>query len=261
MAIPKLPLMQKPTKESAVRISAFIYGISGAGKTFLARSLLGHPDLYPALVVVCDNGELSITDLIGPDFGVIRGTFATLEDVFEILSAKPPSKYRSLFIDNISQLQQNALSARSEAGQSAGRAAYELTQQDYGIARNQLNWVIGAFATRPEVEKINLFVTALAQTELDEATGARLTVPALAGKTQGEIPALFDVVGYLERKTPKASEMRKAELAGKTLAPWRELTVNQTSSVLFARNRGNLLGEDVVRNPTLPELYKRMTGK
>lgn len=252
--MPKL----KPIEDLTPRVSMLFYGFPGSGKTYLARSLLGHPDLYPALVAVCDNGELTLRDVICPDLTAVRADFSVLEDIFEILTTKG-NRYKSLFIDNLTVLHQTALFNRAaiSSANKVERSKYELTQNDYGVARNQMLAVIGAFAMRPELATVNFFATCLGTPTQDEATGNRLIEPTLAGKLMTEVPAYFDVVGYLETITPRAIDIKKAQADGKVLKSYRKLTVNQTSVIPIARNRGNVLGDEVI-NPSLPELVLKV---
>lgn len=235
------------------RVTGFIYGASGAGKTFMIRSAVENPDMYPVLVCSCDSGELTLKDLIDNEKLVVAQT--GLDDLSRILSfvSGPKNTFKTIVIDNLTELHRRALMTRSTMRVESGKAASigELTMQDYGIARTQLLSVVSNYALN--LKGINVFFTALSHTVVDELSGAVSYEPDLAGRLSGEVPGYCDVVGFLTVKTPSASDLRKAERAGKTLRSTRVLVTNQTRQVPIARNRGGKLGDEMV-NPTLPKI-------
>jgi len=243
------------------RVSAFIYGFPGAGKTYLARTLLGDENLFPALIVVCDAGDMTIRDLINDEtFVVAPGTFENLTAIFAELSGKNGGGFKSVFIDNLSELHRTALLDRARiSSENKSRSEYEFTQNDYGVARNQILAVVSAFATK--LPDINVFATALAMPTIDEQTGRSTVLPDLAGKLSVEVPGYFDLVAYLDVEAPKASEVRRAEKAGEPLPKLeRVLVVNQTSSTPIARNRGGTFTADI-HNPCLDDIHRIMTQR
>lgn len=251
----------KPLRKEDIhpRVSAFIYGFPGSGKTYLSRTLMDHPHLMPALICVCDAGELTIKDLADEEnFVVVRADLAVLSDVFNFL-ASTRSQFRSVFIDNITELHRSALIERARiTSANKPRTEHEYTQNDYGIARNQILSVTSAFALK--LPNTSVFVTSLAHSLTDETTGSVTIEPALAGKLTGEVPGYFDVVGYLSVETPKPMQLRQATKEGKP-APeaQRVLTVSASSKIPIARNRGGLLGV-AVEDPNLAKIYEQITG-
>ncbi len=250
----------KSREDIKQRVSAFIYGFPGAGKTFLARSLVEHKELCPALIVVCDAGDMTIKDLVDDtNFVVAPGTFDNLTAIFEEVSGKNPDKFKSIFIDNLTELHRTALLDRARiTSTNKPRSEYEFTLNDYGVARNQILAVVSAFAT--QLPDINVFATALAVNQTDEFTGKTSIIPDLSGKLGAEVPGYFDLVAYLNVENPRPIDIKKAEKAGKE-APtsYRLLTVNQSSTIPVARNRGGKFTENL-ENPILWDIYDRMTA-
>lgn len=255
-----LPL---PTVKAAVptRFSAFIYGYSGSGKSYMLRSLVEDPALNPALVLVCDSGHATYQDLIDEDKFFVAET-PNIDDVITMTDwlLKQKNVFRTVVIDNATELHRSALmaAARNRVATTGRGTISTLEQSDYGVARLQILNIMSTLAMR--LPNVNIVVTALAADYNDEMMGLQQIVPNLGGKLAAEVPGFFDIVGYLWTKTPTANERREAEKAGKKLTPVRMLTTNQTNTVIQARNRGGKLGTEVV-DPTFPRIYSLFTGR
>lgn len=255
----KRTFVTKSAKDIKPRVTAFIYGFPGSGKTYLARTLLDSESLYPALIVVCDAGDMTIKDLVNEDtFVVAPGTFENLTAIYAELSGKNNGGFKTVFIDNLTELHRTALLERAKlSSANKPRSEYEFTQNDYGIARNQILAVISAFATK--LPGINVFATAIAVPSIDERTGRQMVLPDLAGKLGVEVPGYFDLVAYLDTEAPKPRDVRAAQKAGtKPPGVERILRVNQTPNAPVARNRGGVFDSDIY-DPSLRDIYTAMT--
>jgi len=224
-------------------ISAFIYGFSGAGKTYLARTALENPNTAPILVLMCDNGELTLNDLMdSPDLDVVRITsMGSFNNVFRYLANTKICRYKTVFIDNLTELQRKVLMTHAADNKQPDGV---ITQQDYGVTRNLILNLVSKFALN--LRHLNVVFTSLAHNLQEEATGYQYVTPDLAGKLAFEVPGYCDIVGFLEVKTPR----RRSKQPNK---PHRILTVSQTTRCPTARNRGGFLPDEVIE-PTIPLL-------
>jgi hypothetical protein len=250
----RFPFKTTPQGAKTTRFTAFIYGFSGTGKTYIARTVLDDPALYPALVCICDRGGLSLQDVVDDERLVVTDT-RTVKDfnaIFDYLKNKPHN-FKTVIIDNLSELQRSGLieQAKRASENKDTRTGHEFTQQDYGIVRNQILSLVSNFTLELS---LNVILTALASKSTDQITGIESIEPNLAGKLAAEVPGYCDVVGYLSIKPPTMIERK----AGQT-EPTRNLQVVQSTQVATARNRGGRIGTDMV-NPTLPKLFHAMTA-
>lgn len=258
----QLPRTITAVKQSDIqrRVSALIYGFPGAGKTYLARSIAADPKLLPAIIVVCDSGELTLKDLVNEtDFIVVRGDLSSLSHVFNFLNSAKGTDIKTIFIDNLTELHRTAMQERAKISSQnkENRSEHEYTQNDYGVARNQILSVVGSFATK--LPNHNVFATALAYNNQNELTNQTTIEVDLAGKLGVEVPGYFDLVGYLGVDTPKPSVIRAAEKAGKP-APQsqRVLIPYQTRQIPIARNRGGVFTEPIY-DPNLSLIHDAMS--
>src|SRR5690349_4192777 len=92
------------------KINALIYGSPGVGKTTLAASAAGHPDLSPVLAINFEGGLLSITSRGDIDAVDIK-TMADVDEVFWSLRNKNNGfeNYKTVFLDSGSEMQTLAL--------------------------------------------------------------------------------------------------------------------------------------------------------
>jgi len=237
---------------SMERITAFIYGSSGSGKTYMLRTLENIPQLYPALIIVCDQGHLSLK---GIDQGKITLTTATtyqeLNDIYEY--ALTAQEYKTVVLDNISELHRRFLIDKAkERNKGKGNTdLFGLVENDYGNARSKIMDVLAGYALNlPQ----NVIVNALSHEYIDNDTERRYIKPKLFGQVAEEAPGLFDLVGYLTIYNPTAKEKREAQRLKKEIKPERQLYTQETSKIKEARIRGNVL-PPVISNPTWDLIY------
>lgn len=238
------------------RFTAFIYGFAGSGKTYLARSMINTP-MAPILLCSCDEGYLTLKGVVGSQLVVApTNKMADFNDIVDYLS-KGRHPFKTVFIDNISELYRTALNDRAAANSrdKVGRNAFSLTQQDYGEARNQLLDLVSSFNLG--LRSMNVIITALANRA--QGQDSSTVEISLAGKVAYEVPAYSDIVGYLYKERHPTKLVREWTAAGKPIPPERRvLQIDSSSDVPTARNRGGFFKEDIM-NPNLYEIYKTIT--
>ncbi len=253
-------LTKKPlTKEQIkAKLSMFIYGPTRSGKTYLASTLLDDPELLPAIVLSCDNSELTLRDFICPDLDVYHADLSFIEEVYEHVTSKD-NKYKTVFLDNLSSLHRSCLekeAAKASVGKS--RTEYNYTPGDYGVARAQILTILDMFSKIPHIVFI---VTNWSITDIAEGTGKKSIDINIAGKLQGEVGGFTDLLGYLHKKEYTANEVKQAEVKGITLPDVRILQVSSTSDVQAVGIRGKkFIGKEII-DPTIPKIKKLLLGE
>ncbi len=253
----KLKILTK--SDIASKLSVFVYGMSGSGKTFLASTLLNDEDLLPALVLVCDGSELTLKKYMSEvkhvGINVMQADLDSIEDAYDDLT-DPKNKYKTVFLDNITALHRICLENQAKKGSTGkARTEYEYTMQDYGIARAQVLTILDRFLALPT----SLITTCWASANIEEGSGKRTIDPNLSGKLAFEIPGMFNVCGYLYNKEASANEQAKAKLQGKVIPGVRSLLVSATKEIPAAKDRSGLLGTEVL-NPTIPMIKQLLNG-
>lgn len=250
----RFPFATIASNTLTTRFTAFIYGFSGSGKTYLARTVLEDIRMYPALVCICDRGDLTLRDIVDDEKLVVTNTrsFGDFNPIFEYLKSRN-NVFKTVIVDNLSELHRSGLidQAKRSSQNKDSRTGHEFTQQDYGVVRNQLLGLVSNFALELN---INVIFTALASSSVDQITGVTSIEPNLSGKLAHEVPGYCDVVGYLSVKTPTLREQKEGRVE-----PVRTLQVTQSSNVQTARNRGGKLGQEM-QNPTLSRIFSAMVG-
>lgn len=249
----KLKILSKSDISS--KLSIFVYGMSGSGKTFLASTLLNDEDLLPALVLVCDGSELTLKNYMNDKLHVVRADLDVISDAYDTLSDSR-NKYKSLFLDNITALHRVCLENQAKkSSKDKPRTEYEYTMQDYGIARAQVLTILDRFLALP----VSFITTCWASANVEENTSRRTIDPNLSGKLAFEIPGMYNVCGYLYSKEPTANEQAKAKVSGTIIPSERSLLVSATKEVPAAKDRSGLLGTEVL-NPTIPGIKVLLNG-
>ena len=250
----ELPLPTLPSA-AATRMTAFIFGYSGSGKTFLLRSIMEAPEMLPCLYLVCDASQASVADLFD-NVNIVPVKISTFEELVTMYTYLQTSRrFKTVFVDGLTELYRSIFMSivRKRTGQ-AGKPLFDISRNDYGDARVQFLEFVASYTL--ELTHLNVFMTALAADIQDEATSTVSTEPNVSGKLSYEVPGYFDVSGYLKRVVPTSAEKRQAAQAGlPEPTSKRVLLVDQTSQVTHARNRGGKLGQQVVE-PTMLKLLR-----
>lgn len=149
--------------------------------------------------------------------------------------------YRSVAIDSLTELNTaNVRDVVEVAASASSKHDPELPEmQDYLRSAVQMRRIVRAFRDLP----MNTIITCLADTRENPRTRRKQLVPSLTGKLVFEVPAIFDIVGYLGIVEEEGEPDR------------RELFVQPTEDMEAKdRSEGGALGESVP-NPTLPLLF------
>lgn len=156
-------------------VKMLVYGMAGAGKTSLIRTL-------PSPVVLsAEGGLLSIADAEIP-FIEIK-TMNDLKESYEWLMTDEGKEFKSICLDSISEIAEVVLNTE--------RKLTKDPRQAYGAMQEQMSDLIRAFRDIPDR---NVYFTAKAEKSQDEQ-GRVLYAPSMPGnKTGQQLPYFFDLV-------------------------------------------------------------------
>jgi hypothetical protein len=228
-----------------------IYGVPGAGKTFLAGEAAAVERMSPVLFIDIEGGTKTIRNLY-PDIDVVRvkdvidpktgrikvHSWKKLQDVYEDIR-KGELAYKTIVVDSLSEAQKvSMLYAVSESIRTSGRDRDPDVPEmrDWGKSGEQIRRFVRAFRDLD----CHVIFTALAADVKDQTTGTVTVKPALPGKVADEIPAYLDEVLYLYCKSSKDGVERKilTEPNGKYIAKDRSgrlpTVVNQPTMATLA---------------------------
>lgn len=228
-------------------LKALIYSEQGVGKTSLAISGKGHPDLDDILVINVDKGELSIRDhdVVFADIGKDEHGISTktivkdLEDIiFAILTKKQGyGNFKTIVIDTLTELQNQDMEDIAGSKEAA-------TLPDYGKDTKKLKRICTLVRDVP----LNIIITAQVKKMMDGPTLETQKIteirPMLTSSVGDAIMAAVNFVWYLY-VDPKG----KRQLVTKNLGVVRGKTRNPKFQ--------ELLG-DKVEDPNLTTIYNQL---
>jgi len=183
------------TKDVGIGALKFlIFGESGAGKTTLAKTIN-----EPTLVISAEAGLLSlrgasldVVDISLDDAGQVipqEKRIARLGEVYQyLLTEEARKKYKTIFIDSLSEINQNLLVQLNLEFSDA-----KDTLKMYGELAKKMRSLIKSFRDLPFY---NVIFTALSEADKDEA-GNRYIGPQLVGKLSSQVGAFFDECFYI----------------------------------------------------------------
>lgn len=172
--------MNSDTASVEQGVKCLIYGESGNGKTFLARSL----PKETTLVVSVESGVLSLQ---GAGMHVLK--CETFEDVVSVLNAMDTTYAfaQNVLVDSGSEIAEKVLAYHKPKTKEP--------RQAYNSMAEHTIMLIKLFRDLP---RRNVFITAKAETDKDGVTGLMVTTPSMPGRVlTKELPYLFDEVFYL----------------------------------------------------------------
>lgn len=197
--------IQKATTLDRVN-SAIIFGESGVGKTILGASAADIEDYAPVLILDVE-GSTAGVGRIHPDVDVLPiNSFDHLEAAVDELIEKD-HKYRTVIVDTF-----NVAQNRAEAH---FRTLDENQNNKFGLWSDLKLWSLN-FARKLHHAPFLSILIAHTQTDKDENTGKITTTVKLAGSSKQDIPAVPDLIGYMEHAENEEGDMVAVLRVGRT---------------------------------------------
>ena len=186
--------------------SAIIFGESGVGKTILGATAAEIEDYAPVLILDVE-GSIAGVGRIHPDVDVLPiNSFEHLEAAVDELLEKD-HKYNTVIVDTF-----NVAQNRAEAH---FKAKPENANNKFGVWGDLKVWSLG-FARKLHHAPFLSILIAHTQTDKDENTGKITTTVKLAGSSKQDIPAVPDLIGYMEYVENDEGETVAALHVGRT---------------------------------------------
>jgi phage nucleotide-binding protein len=242
----KAQLGIKSPQEIVPYINLLCYGEPGVGKTLLASTAEDHQDTGPVLHLDIEGGLVTVRKRKNYQAVRVRSIaeIIKIHDSIEQLSAKGECPWRTVVLDNISELQKLDMRTVMEEAKKTARDPDKVdldvpSQREWGKSGERMRRIIRAFRDLP----VHTIAIAWMGSEHDDSTGVVSYYPLLPGKLRGEVPGYFDIVGRLTAVTKNNG----AEIV-------RTMQVTATNRVV-AKDRTNSLG-GVVENPSIPLIWE-----
>jgi len=236
------------------------YGDTRTGKTRIAATAAWVPEMSPVLLV---DGDRSAATILGDKrfakVDIVRiSSFKSLNAVYDLVSRGPEvGKYKTIILDELVSIHQMCMDQvmRELHAEHPDRDDVP-SMREWGIARSRMLRVVKYFRDLPNT---HLIVTSLArwlENDLDKRVYIK---PALPGQLNNEIPALVDVLVYLDYSLPKKK-------LGKEDSPddvGRRMAHFVPTRRYLAGVRGDKRVErfaEEAESPTMVELFRMYTG-
>lgn len=176
-------------KANGVKI--VVYGMAGAGKTTLVKTL-------PSPIII--SAEAGLLSLEGEDIPYINiQSYEDLKEAYQFVVSDECADFKSIAIDSISEIGEVILSHEKKINKD-GRAAY-------GEMATQVLELMRAFR---DIEGKNIYFSAKCEKQQDE-TGRLLYSPSMPGSKLGQqIPYLVDEVLALRMEKDADGEVQRA---------------------------------------------------
>lgn len=160
------------------RLNMFVYGMPGAGKTYIAKTAADAG--YRVLVLDAESGALTIRDS-DADVLPIKSTRELTEVLREL--ARPGHGYDVVVLDSLTEVQK--MQINEIGGQS------KMKQQTWGTIGDDLRTIVRQLRDLP----LHVIAVCLSKETEDDDVGCRVR-PALSGSMKEEVSGFFDLVGY-----------------------------------------------------------------
>lgn len=216
-------------------LNILIYGSSGVGKTRLAGSADGVPEMRRVLFIDVEGGTLTLNNSPYNEVDVVRvRSWPEMQNVYDDLY-RGNHGYTTVIIDSLTEIQKLGMDyTMSERHAGDDMAVPEI--KEWNINIEQTRKFVRLFRDLP----MHTIITALDKTEQNKRTGAIKRKPSLSGKVADEVAAFLDIVVYLYIKEVGDESKRLM------------LTCHTEDTV--AKDRSGLLPA-VIENPTMQSIY------
>lgn len=226
------------------RIKALLYGGSGDGKTYSARSL-------PEASTLIISAESGLLPLAGTNYTVwVVDEWTDINTIYhELMKKEVQEQYKTIFIDSLTELnelckEQIVHKDRPKVkGTDVGKV-YEdlLTMQDYGLLETRMTRFIRSFRDLP----YNVIMTSLQMSVKDEKMGSITLQPSLNGKLASQVGAYFDEVFQINVKPDTDGQVTRFFLTA-------------TSGRAIAKDRSGAL--DTFEAPDWTAIFRKIFAK
>lgn len=184
---PFLKAVKKATSVDRIN-SAIIFGEYGVGKTILAASASQIEDYAPVLIVDIEGSAAGVGRMY-PEVDVVEvDSFEKLE-ALRVSLLKDDHPYKTVIFDTY-----NVGQNRAEA---FFKAKPENLNNKFGAWADLKQWSINFVREMHHAPFMAIFI-AHSQTEKDDNTGKLTTTVKIAGSAKTDVPAIPDLIGYLE---------------------------------------------------------------
>jgi hypothetical protein len=168
--------------------SAIFFGEYGTGKTWLAASADDISDHSPVLIVDIEGSAAGVGRKY-PNVDIVRAdTFEKLEDIrHSLIHDEHP--YKTVIFDTLNVGQNRA--------EKAFRKRPENINNKFGVWADLKDWTIEFMREMHSAPFMAIFI-AHSQVDKDDNTGKMVTTVKIAGSARTDVPAIPDLIGYLD---------------------------------------------------------------
>jgi hypothetical protein len=217
-------MKQSSTKDSLNSVNAFVYGISGCGKTVLCSTA---PD---PVIISSEKGLMSIAEF---DIDVLEiESIADLKEAYKFV--KNSKKYKTVCLDSISDIAESCLAEFKEKYKDA-RMAYGNLQDD-----------ISAMVRKFRDLRMNTYVVGKAIQSIDAAGQTTFALSMPSKRLANDIPYMFDLV--MAMRVEEDSDGNTARILQ-----------TESSAVYYAKDRSGTLNR--YEKPDLSKIFAKVAAK
>jgi hypothetical protein len=244
-----------PVRLTRANVKLLVYGIPGAGKTYLVASADKVPAMRPVIYLNIEGGDMTLRHAAPeirkiPEEGSL--SWPQLQQVYQTLqrqciSGAEPGEFvpRTVILDTLTECQKmNKSQIMAELISSEPDKNWDPDIPDvrrWGKNIEQIRKWVRKFRDLP----LNVLMTCHEQIDKDNLSGALMHKPQLSGKLSNEIAGFFDIVAYLYVKQE-----------GDPPKPVRKLLTGSLEGYVAKDRSGNL--PLVMENPTMQMVYDKI---